>query len=321
RSITGPLGVMRRAAEAIARGDYSRRIELHRSDELGVLAGSFDWMASHVESTHDALRQQYETASALAVDLERANQAKSDFLATMSHEIRTPINAIIGYTDLLQMGLSGPVTEEQQVQLERIRLSGQHLSGLVNQVLDLARIEAGTLQVEHSVASASDAVETALTMLEPQAEEKKVEMSGECDTEARLAYMGDAQRVNQILMNLLSNAIKFTEPGGRVTLHCEPTSEPLPRDGATGSWVRFRVEDTGVGIAPEQLERIFEPFVQVESGYTRRHSGAGLGLAISLQLARSMGGDLSVNSVEGEGSCFTLWLPAASTPASYSAAS
>ena len=331
RSITRPLKELRLAAAAIERGDYDRRINLSRADELGALADSFNTMASQVEASTGELREQYETAQSLAEELEQtneqlemaageaeaarheaetANRSKSDFLATMSHEIRTPINAIVGYTDLLHMGLSGPVNEAQQAQLERIRVSGQHLIGLVDQVLDFARIESGTLRVERRPASAAAAVETALTVLRPQAVARGVELVDACAGDAGLRYLGDPQRVEQILVNLLSNAIKFTEPGGRAALRCTAVDGRPPGDATAGRWVSIVVEDTGAGIHPEQLARIFEPFVQVDSSYTRRHEGTGLGLAISLRLARSMGGEIGVESAPGKGSRFTLWLPA-----------
>jgi signal transduction histidine kinase len=328
RTITRPVKALSGAADALARGDYSRRIELRRTDELGVLAGRFNWMAEQVQSTHEELSQQYEESQVMAEELEQANQelelalgeadiarheaesanrAKSDFLATMSHEIRTPINAIVGYAELLELGLSGPVTEAQAGQLDRIRVSGRHLIGLVDQVLDFARIESGTLRVEQRAAPAPEAVETALTVLRPQAEKK----AAECGSNGDARYLGDPQRVEQILVNVLSNAIKFTAPGGRASIACGAVEGAPPGHRASGRWVCVTVEDTGTGIEPEELDRIFEPFVQVESGYTRRHEGTGLGLAISRRLANSMGGELSVESTPGEGSRFTLWLRAA----------
>jgi signal transduction histidine kinase len=330
RGITRPVLRLHHAADAIARGDYGQRVHVRRDDELGMLAGRFNWMAEQVQASHDELREQYENAQAMAQELEHANEqmeaalseadaardeaeaanrSKSEFLATMSHEIRTPINAILGYTDLLLMGLEGPVTPGQRKQMERVRYSSAHLMGLVDQLLDFARIEAGSLRVDRRASLAEEAVQGALSQLGPEAAARGVAVTAECNGGAR--YVGDPQRVDQILLNLLSNAIKFTEPGGRARVSCTRSDSASPDAEGAGPWVCLRVEDSGIGIAPEQLERIFEPFVQVESGYTRRHGGAGLGLAISRRFARWMGGDLTVESAPGTGSVFTLWLPAA----------
>jgi len=243
---------------------------------------------------------------------EAANESKSEFLATMSHEIRTPLNAIIGYTQLLDMGIAGPVTPDQHGQLERIAASGKHLLGLIEDILDLARIEAGRLSVGSAPGITGTAAEAALALIRPQAAAKGVTMTAECEGDRDAPYVGDEQRVRQVLVNLLSNAVKFTPPGGRVVVHCAHRTQLPPHAEATGSgpWSGITVEDTGVGIAPEMLQRIFQPFVQAERGYTRAHAGTGLGLSISRRLARMMGGDLTVESVQGEGSRFTLWLVA-----------
>ena len=333
RAIMRPVRELHLASDAIARGDYGWRITLTRRDEFGDLADSFNWMADQVASSHDELREQYETAHLLAAKLEQANRqlevaideaersrdeaesanrAKSDFLATMSHEIRTPINAIIGYTDLLHLGLAGPVTEAQEGHLERIRVSGRHLAALVDQVLDLARVEAGTLTSHREVASLHHAVEIALTVVRPQAIANEVELVHLCAGGEDINYLGDPQSVEQILVNLLSNAAKFTEKGGRGTIRCELR----PGEEGEAGVVSVTIEDSGVGIPDDQWERIFEPFVQVDSGYTRRHGGAGLGLAISRRLARAMSGDLTLQSEVGQGSRFFLELPAAPPVAS-----
>jgi PAS domain S-box-containing protein len=242
-------------------------------------------------------------------DAERANQAKSQFLANMSHEIRTPINAVMGYADLLDAGVAGELTPQQEEYLGRIRRSSQHLLGLVNDVLDLAKIEAGEMTVREEEGSAVSVMGAALQLVGPQAAARGVELAPAEGCGPRARFRGDEDRVRQIVVNLLSNAVKFTEAGGRVAVRCEVRMEA----GAAlegGPWLAVEVEDTGVGIAPEQLERVFAPFVQVEEGHTRTRGGTGLGLTISRSLARMMGGDLTVRSSLGRGSCFTLWLPA-----------
>jgi signal transduction histidine kinase len=277
---------------------------------------------AHVREREREWRTTRETAAlasqvqARNTELAAASRLKSEFLATMSHEIRTPLNAILGYTDIIQMGLSGPVTPEQSAQLGRITTSGRHLLGLIDDILDLSRIEANRLSVSHAPVRAERAMDAAIGFLRPQATAKGVELETYCEQPDDL-YLGDEQRVQQILTNLLANAVKFTPSGGRVTLRCGHAAE-LPPDTeapASGPWLCFTVADTGVGIAPAQQQRIFQPFVQGDSGYTRTHGGAGLGLTISRRLARLMGGDLTVESVVGQGSHFTLWLPAATREA------
>lgn len=249
-------------------------------------------------------------------EAEEANRSKSEFLSTMSHEIRTPINAIIGYADLLDLGLKGPLTPGQREQLERIRVSSQHLLGLVNDVLDLAKVEAGHLTVMHQRAVAVHATTGAIALVGPQAAERGIEVLDPCLDDPDTTYVGDEDRVRQILVNLLSNAVKFTAPGGRVRITCGTTTSTdedarLP-DG--DRWTYIRVQDTGIGIAPESLESVFQPFRQVQTGTTRDSGGSGLGLTISRRLARLMGGDLTVRSAPGEGSTFTLWLARPEAP-------
>ena len=246
---------------------------------------------------------------------EAANVAKSRFLATMSHEIRTPINAVLGYADLLDMGLDGPLTEGQRARLIRIRASGRHLLGLINEVLDFAKIEADQLHVERVRASVNESVSSAFVLVHPQAQARSLTLSNRCASVADVAYMGDPHRVEQVLLNLLSNAVKFTGPGGRVDVECGLTETPPPSARLTGPadcWCYVNIADTGPGIEPALHEAVFEPFVQAASGanpYTREHGGSGLGLAISRRLARLMGGDVTLKSEPGAGATFTLWLP------------
>jgi signal transduction histidine kinase len=242
---------------------------------------------------------------------EAANQAKSQFLANMSHEIRTPINAIIGYAELLEMELAGPLTEGQRKQLGRIRSSSAHLLGLVNEVLDLAKVESGRARVRRERTGLRPMVLGALSLVAPQAEEKGITLRESIGCAPDTAYCGDEDRGRQILVNLLSNAVKFTPPGGEVRVVCGVADGPDPEaELPVGErWLRVDVQDTGVGIPEDRLASVFAPFVQVESEYTREAGGTGLGLTISRRLARLMGGDLTVRSTPGEGSCFTLWLP------------
>ena len=235
---------------------------------------------------------------------EEANRAKSEFLTVMSHELRTPLNAIDGYAELMELGIRGPVTAEQRQDLARIRKSEKHLLGLINGVLNYAQVEAGAVQYDVASVSLEEVLISCEALTMPQAQTRGLVMHREpCDP--ALAACADREKLQQVVLNLLSNAIKFTNAGGRITLSCD-------RSGAgPRASVEIRVADTGIGIAPNQLSRVFEPFVQVDSELTRTRDGTGLGLAISRNLARGMGGDVTAESTPGEGSTFTLTLPMA----------
>ncbi len=262
----------------------------------------------------------FSAAHAAQIAAESASRAKSDFLATMSHEIRTPINAILGYTSLLGMGIYGSVTDEQQTQFERVSVSTRHLLALVDDLLDLTRIESGTMQVALEHATVAATIDAALALVRPQAAARGLTLEDRCADAREAQFLADEHRARQVLVNLLSNAIKFTPEGGRITVSCSTTGLPphaiRPPDdsGTPAGWIQFRVEDSGIGIAPDQLERIFDPFVQAaverQNAYTRETRGVGLGLTISRRLARLMGGELSVESAPGHGSVFTFWVPA-----------
>ncbi len=243
---------------------------------------------------------------------ELANRAKSQFLAVMSHEIRTPLNAILGYTNLLRDGVLGEMPPPQAEYLQRIAANGSHLLTLINDVLDLAKIESGELSIRIQPVLAHAAIQQALAVIEPLVKAKGLSLQGDNVLHASVQVWGDEDRVRQVLVNLLSNASKFTERG---TIHLRTlvrARRPAVLHAAhEGPWIGLEVRDTGIGIPPGAFERIFQPFVQQEGNiYTRTHEGTGLGLAISRRLARMMGGDVTVESTEGEGSTFILWLAA-----------
>ncbi|HUQ99986.1 MAG TPA: ATP-binding protein [Gemmatimonadaceae bacterium] len=246
------------------------------------------------------------------LEAEAASRAKSEFLAIMSHELRTPLNAVLGYSELLELGISGPLTDKMREQIGRIRMSGNHLLGLVNDILDLAKVEAGRLTVTSAPASASGTLTAAMALIQPQAAARGLELKVGAIESPGPVYLGDDERVRQIVVNLLSNAVKFTATGGSITVGVSATRSPAKeaRLQPQRPYVVFQITDTGQGIPEEKLMAIFDPFVQAESGHARSREGSGLGLTISRRLARLMGGDLTVKSVPGKGSTFSLWLPA-----------
>jgi PAS domain S-box-containing protein len=245
-------------------------------------------------------------------EADEANRAKSVFLATMSHEIRTPINAIIGYAELIGLGVVGPVTEQQRDFLARLAASSEHLRALVDDVLDLAKIDAGGMTIAREPSLTGGLVASALDLVRPQASVKGVRLIDTRPGDGGEPFVGDEHRVRQILANLLSNAVKFTDAGGMVTISCGSTDETPAATELRGSgpWTFIEVVDTGIGIPPREQARVFDPFHQVDRSHTRPQGGTGLGLAISRRLARLMGGDLTLESTPGVGSTFTLWLPA-----------
>lgn len=245
--------------------------------------------------------QVYDLAITLQRSAETANRAKTAFLGAMSHELRTPLNAIGGYIDLLDMGLRGPVTEQQHADFARVKASQQHLTILITEILNFARAGSGRISYDIKNVNACDAMRHAIDLIEPLFAQKGLAfdgLSGEADVVGR----GDPERVTQILVNLLSNAIKFTPPGGHISAHC----------AVSGANITIVVSDTGIGIEFQKLESIFEPFVQLRESLTDREGGVGLGLAISRDLAQAMNGDVTVESEGGKGARFTLSLPRAS---------
>jgi signal transduction histidine kinase len=277
------------AARAHALAETLDRTRLQRESALST--------ARAAQTQLERVNAELEEARTVA---ESANRAKSEFLATMSHELRTPLNAIGGYVQLIEMGVHGPVTEGQRQALTRIDRSQRHLLGLINDILNLSRIEAGRVDYVMTNVPLSETLTDVEPMIAPQLAAKS--LAFEVQTPERLPVVrADREKLEQVLLNLLSNAAKFTDPRGRVWID---TVERADKPGK----VFVRVSDTGRGIPGDKLESIFEPFTQVDASHSRAGQGIGLGLAISRELARGMGGDLRVRSELGHGSVFTVTL-------------
>jgi signal transduction histidine kinase len=297
RYVTRPLRHVTDAAAALADGDYARRVRVSDGGrEVASLSATFNAMAAAIGDAHAALADRN-------LELQRANAAKAQFLAMMSHELRTPLNAIGGFTELMELGLRGPVTPEQVEDLGRIRRNKDLLLSIITDILNFARADAGTIVVRLEPVEVAAVIAEVVDNVGPQFEAKGVRLAAGPVPGDAIAR-GDRARVQQVLLNLVSNAVKFTEPGGGVTIETS----------VSGQTVRVDVRDTGAGIDAAHLEAIFEPFVQVDPSLTRTAGGAGLGLAIARQLAAAMGGSLAVRSVLGAGSTFTLTLPHIDVP-------
>lgn len=284
-----PMQRMTASIGAIAAGDYSAVVPyVERQDEIGQMARSL--------ATIRAALLELKAAQAQA---EAASRHKSDFIANMSHELRTPLNAIIGLSDMLLEDAGNPDSIEYRESLPRIGAAARHLLSLINEILDLSRIEAGRMAVEISAFRPAGLAEESLATVAPMARQKGLKLAATYPPHLPVIE-SDPGRVRQILINLLGNAVKFTDAG-----------EVRIDVGIAGEKVRFSVSDTGPGIASEDIGRLFQDFTQLDASSTRKFGGSGLGLALSRRLARLIGGDVTLASKVGEGSTFVLELPLA----------
>jgi signal transduction histidine kinase len=301
--IVKPVKHLKEVSDAISAGELNVRSEIQTGDEFEDFSHAFNRMLRNLVSMQDRLRKVNADLDRKMNELAQANMAlyesnrlKGDFLATMSHELRTPLNSILGFSEVLASGTG--LSDKQQRWVRNIQSSGERLLTLINDILDLAKIEAGKMQVRLSEFSAYDVCEGLLAMFRPLAEKKNIELRSQLD-QGIPTLRQDVVKLQQILSNLLSNAIKFTPEGGRVQLRAE--ADPL--------YIVLTVADTGVGIAPEEQELVFEKFRQSGNPMTREHAGTGLGLSIVRELSKLLGGEVTLQSELGRGSTFTVRLP------------
>jgi signal transduction histidine kinase len=288
-SLIGPIREIDARLGEIASGDFTRRVSVANRDELGALA-------VNINRASEELGRLYR-------ELETASRHKSDFLANMSHELRTPLNAVLGYAELLADGIYGELAERPKGVVERIQNNGKHLLALINDVLDLAKIEAGQLTLNLEDYSLPDVVRGVVAATEPLAAAKGLKFSATV-ADGMPTARGDARRVSQVLLNLVGNAVKFTEAG-----------EVEIRASAEGGRFLLSVRDTGPGIAEADQQRIFDEFQQIDNSNTRKQGGTGLGLAISKRMVEMQGGTIAVDSAPGHGSTFRVVLPVEVVPA------
>ena len=304
RIVTRPLWLVTDAAGALEKGDYERRaIVSGGGNEIASLATAFNTMADAISKAHVALAERNTQLEQANAQLERASAAKSHFLAMMSHELRTPLNAIGGFTELLEVGVHGPVTPKQVEDLARIRRNKDQLLAIINDILLFTREDAGQLAVKSEPVELAPLLADVTGGLGAQIRARELRLAVS-PVPADAIPRGDRAKVHQVLLNLLSNAVKFTDPGGEIAV------DTTTSDGE----VRIAVRDTGQGIDASKLEAIFEPFTQLDTSLSRRAAGTGLGLSIARKFAAAMGGTVTVVSEPGVGSTFTLALPRADSP-------
>ena len=303
RALTLPLARLATAARRIERGDLATPVATGSPHEIGQLEGSFGSMAGALQvrdARNDALVTELRSAN---VKLEEASRLKSEFIANVSHELRTPMNAIIGYTDFMLEGLNGPLNEQQTADLQRVRLAAHNLLGIINGLLDLAKIEAGQMDIQPQRFRVSDLAQDVIDLLGERAKATALVLRSAVGPSVPDGW-ADPYHVRQVLINLAGNAIKFTGAG-------EVVIDAMPRDG---DLVEIVVTDTGEGIPAEAQEIIFDEFRQADGSSRRRHGGTGLGLAIARRLVWMNGGTIWVESAQGTGSKFHFTVPTDARP-------
>ncbi len=289
RILANPFNALLVATKKISEGNMELRLDTARQDEFGQLADFFNKMMDQIASQQNTLRETVEQAHS-------ATKAKTTFIANMSHELRTPLNAIIGFTSIVKEGMAGDVNKEQYKQLNKAYTNAIHLLSLIDELLDISKIESGEVDLHISEFNVSELVTEVVDMLKPQCEKKSLRLEVECNNCGML--LSDRSKIKQILIILIDNAIKFTQAGSI----------------SINSWgedqrIFFQINDTGSGIKKENIDFIFKPFYQEDSAVAREHEGTGLGLAIGKQFIDMLSGKIEVQSEYGKGSRFTFYLP------------
>ncbi len=297
RAVTQPLAQLKTVSEQIAAGDFEQRAHIRSQDEIGQLAQSFNSMADQLNRSFDEIKTSLAASIQSEEAARRSDQVKSAFLASMSHELRTPLNSVINFTKFVARGTMGPVNDEQKDALEEAIDSAKHLLSLINDVLDMSKIESGSLKlfVENNI-DLKPILDTVISTGSILLEDKPVVLKAEIAPDLPRIRC-DRQRILQILLNMMSNACKFTEKGSIIL-----------RASRVNGELRFAVEDTGAGIAPEDIEDVFEPFRQTDTGL-RQAGGTGLGMPISKSLVEAHGGRIWLESIPGQGTTFTVAIP------------
>ena len=287
-----------------------QRVAWRSTDELGVVCHAFNGMVDSLQRGAEAelaLREaerRYQQARAEEARAEAANRAKSSFLANMSHELRTPLNAVIGFAELLKLQIFGPLNGKQTEYVEDIRGSGAHLLEVINDVLDLSKIEAGHIELREETVDLVELIDSQISVMAPRAAQGALTLRKDYQPDLPYCWL-DVLKVRQMVLNLLSNSVKFTPEGGTVTVGARIEPAGCERSG----WLRIEVNDTGIGIETGDLALVREPFRQVENHLSRKYQGSGLGLAITDAQMRLHEGHLDIASTIGEGTTVTLWFP------------